>query len=402
MRSSDPTHVCNSLQSEDEISIEFVVQIRQKPPLTHQPAWVVSIRVIHAANARMSRVELPQHQRDPIDDKASLHHLAHDFQIGQHVDVESDAAIPINTCRCRYCGQPSVALESQSTFKSVSQLEDSPYIPLKREREQIPFSVATIGSATLVFAVFARLVPDASRAGHAEARAPASLPVSRLMSCDTVAADETEVSAARRSARHVIAPLGWEDLFFTARAFLVVTPLLKLLEHITCCGFLANVIFHSGNVFITVPAVLASMAQTGRTTHQSQSFLAEKLTADDPADAVPTFAIQTLLHWHSIFFLFLPPRLTETVIEQIPERPDIQLLFAPHRRVLVFVLKGSVEARRHAVAGAIITDPGRLGVSYPTWQFFKLILAAENTFKARVRHGFGGGWRFCDFVLWVF
>jgi hypothetical protein len=348
----------------------------------------------------MSRVELPQHQRDPIDGEASLHHLAYDFQIGQHVDVESDATIPIDTCRRKYCGQPSVALESQSTLKSVSQLEDSSYIPL--QRAQIPLVIIAIGSVTLVFAVFARLVPDASQARHAEARAPASLPMSRLMSGDTVAADETEVSAARRSTRHVIAILGREDLFFAAGAFLVVPPFLELCKSITCYGFVANVMFHPGSVLITVPAILANMTQTGRTAHQTHPFLPEKPTAYISTASVPMFAIQTLLHRHSILLLFLPPRLTETVIEKVPERPNIQLLFAPHRRILVFVLKGSMEARRHAVAGAIIADSRRLRISYPTWQFFEFIFAAENTVEERVRHGSGGGWRLCGFVLWVF
>jgi hypothetical protein len=350
----------------------------------------------------MSRVELPQHQRDPIDSKASLHHLAHDFQIGQHVDVESDATIPVNTCRCRDCEQASVALESQSTLKSISQLEDSPYIPLKREREQIPFSVAAIGSVTLVFAVFARLVPDASRASYAEASTSASLPVPRLMSCNTVAADETEVSAARRPTCYVIAPLGWEDLCLAARALLVVPPFLKLCKSITCCGFVANVIFHPGSVLITVPAFLAGMTQTRRAAYRTQPFLAEELTAYISTARIPMFTIQTLLHQHGILPLFLPPRLTETVIEKVPERPDVQLFLAPHRRILAFVLKGSMEARRHAVAGALIADSGRLGISYPTWQYFELILAAENTVEERVRHGFGGGWRLDGFVLWVF
>jgi hypothetical protein len=98
------------------------------------------------------------------------------------------------------------------------------------------------------------------------------------------------------------------------------------------------------------------------------------------------FAIQTLLHWHSILLQLLPPRLSKLLVKEIPEHPDIQPLFAPHRRVLIFVLKGGVEARLHPVTGASIADAG---LSYPAWIEFELIFAAKRTLKFRARHGAG-------------
>lgn len=79
------------------------------------------------------------------------------------------------------------------------------------------------------------------------------------------------------------------------------------------------------------------------------------------------FSVQTLLHRHSILFNFRLPRVTEVVVEQIPERPDIQLFFSACWRVLVFVFERSMEERRHAVACARIAGAGGLGVSYPAW-----------------------------------
>lgn len=112
------------------------------------------------------------------------------------------------------------------------------------------------------------------------------------------------------------------------------------------------------SVLIGGPAVTTSVALTALAKLQSETSLAKELTTYVSTARVAMFAIQAPLHRHGILFLFLLPRRTEVVVEKVPECPDIQLLLAPHRRVLVFVLKGSMEARRNAVTGARIADSG--------------------------------------------
>jgi len=279
---------------------------------------------------------------------------------------------------------------NRTAAKSVHKCEHSHYIPLM-------FVIVAIGSVILVFAVLARLVPDASRPRHAEARTSALLPMSRVVSGDTFAADEAEVGTARRPTRHVVAALAEEYLLLAVRALLVVLLFSEILEAIARCGCLTDVIpyAHNATAVIATPAIHARMAPRAIAPHHTHAFLAKKHTADDPAAAVTMLAIHTLLHRHGILFHFLRPRLTEVVVEKIPECPDVQLLFAPHRRVLVFVLEGGVELRHDAVAGASIADSRASYGTYPTWHFFKFVLAAKSAFEALVGHG---DW-YCRFQL---
>ena len=155
----------------------------------------------------------------------------------------------------------------------------------------------------------------------------------------------------------MIAPLSWEDLFLAARPLLIVAPFLELCENIiNCCCFLTGMVPRTGSIVNGGPASTASIALATLAALQTQAPLAEELSADRPTGGVLMFAVQTLFHRHSILFLFLPPRLTEAVVEKVHEHPEIELLFAPHRRILVFVLKGSVKLRSHGVAGASIAD----------------------------------------------
>lgn len=188
----------------------------------------------------------------------------------------------------------------------------------------------------------------------------------------------------------MVASFGLENNLFAARALLIMLPFLKFFESINRRGFPASMRSGDGSIIIAGPASPASMALAARAKLQTQASLAKKLATDNPAGRVPMFAIQTIVNRHSILKLFPSPRLTELVIKQVPERPDIQLLFAPYRRVLVFVLKSSMEARRYAVAGASIAD-SRASLSYPTRQFFKLFLVAKDTFEVREWHDAGTG-----------
>lgn len=189
----------------------------------------------------------------------------------------------------------------------------------------------------------------------------------------------------------MIAPLSWEDIFLAARTFLIVAPFLKLCENvINCCCFLAGMVPRTGSIVTGSPASTASIALATLAALLTQASPAEKLSADTPTGGIPMFAVHTLLHRHSILFLFLSPRLTEAVVEKVQERPEIELLFAPHRRIMVFVLKGSIKARSHTVAGASIADSGA-SFSYPTRQFLKLFPVAKDTFEVRERHGAGTG-----------
>jgi hypothetical protein len=209
------------------------------------------------------------------------------------------------------------------------------------------------------------------------------------MSCNAVAADETEMSAARRPTRHVIAPLSLEDLFLAARANLIVASFMKLCQNIVdCCCFLAGMVSHADRIAVASPAFTASAALTALAKLQSEASLAEKSTTYIATLRVPMMAVQTLLYRHSILLLFLPPGLTEATVEKVRERPEIQFLLAPHRRVLIFMLEGSMKERCHTVAGAIIADSGA-SFSYPTRPFFEFILVAQDTFEVRERHGAG-------------
>lgn len=130
------------------------------------------------------------------------------------------------------------------------------------------------------------------------------------------------------------------------------------MESIVCWCFLAGMGSRTDSVLIGGPAITAGVALTALAKLQSETPRAKELTTYVSTARVAILAIQTPLHRHGILFLFLLPRLAKAVVEKIPERPDIELLFAPRGRILVFVLKGSMEPRRHVVAGAIIADPG--------------------------------------------
>ena len=165
----------------------------------------------------------------------------------------------------------------------------------------------------------------------------------------------------------MIASFGLKDDHLAARASLILLSLLKFFQSINSRGLLTDVRSQTGSISIAGPATLASVALAARAEHHAQASLAEEPTTDNPASGVPMFAVQTLLDWYSMLFNFRLPRLPEAVIEQVPERPDIQLLFAPCWRVLVFVFERSMEERRHTVACARIADAGGLRVSYPAW-----------------------------------
>jgi len=164
----------------------------------------------------------------------------------------------------------------------------------------------------------------------------------------------------------MVASFGLRNYPFAARALLIMLPFLKFSESISRRGFPASMGFGDGSIIIAASASPASMALAARAKLQTPASLAKKLATENSAGRVPMFTVQTLLDRDSVLKFLLPPRLTELVVKQVPVRPDIQLLFAPHRRILVFVLKGSVKLRSHGVAGASIADSGP-SFSYPTW-----------------------------------
>lgn len=189
----------------------------------------------------------------------------------------------------------------------------------------------------------ARLIPDDA----SEARAAAFLPMSRAMGSDAFAAYEAEVRAARRSAYHMITPVGLEDVLLATGALLIMSTSLELLTRVTPCKR-ANMGYRDDGVVVTHPTRSAGKALTPRTDLETAALLAEVRATNDSVRAIPMLAIQPVNRRRSILFPLSSPRICKPIFEQIAESLEVQLIRSPHRRVMMFVLERIDEQGFHA------------------------------------------------------
>lgn len=218
------------------------------------------------------------------------------------------------------------------------------------------------------------------------ARASTDSPMSRKVSCDFLPTDEAEVYAT--SADHVVAAASLGDVLLAARALLVVFPFDHVLKGILFVHCLAHMLVQPAHIL--VPVLLARPARTSRTAranHCSFSFLSQEHLAHLATLLIPVAAIQSLLDRRLVLAHLGAPLVLLVFVQQILERPVLELLPTPARGVGVFVHHGLLEERHDALPGAIVADA--LGALFgdPAWQRLPLLLVAEDAGEVCWAHG---------------
>jgi len=241
------------------------------------------------------------------------------------------------------------------------------------------------------YTVLAIVVPDHRLTSDAKTRAVAILPVSRATGGHLFAAEKAEVGLTRRNADHVVAACRLEYFFLAAGTLLIVSPFAQLLERILFQHLMTTVGLCAADVTAPRLAPPASVTMTQRAANRSRSLGTQIRTANTSVNAATMLAIQAGFYRRSVFAHLLSPCVLELIVEQVPEGPEVHLDIAPHRRILVLMLQGVVEARRYVVFCAPVANPA---VADPARQRFELVLAAEHALEVGFRHcvlvgGFG-------------
>jgi hypothetical protein len=388
----DLLQIPHSVTSVESVRGELIFEIRKIRHTVARISWFDLKPMKLMDDMPVSIAELSQDVGSIVQIKSDLPNFIHKGKVDGYVRVEVGTALPAGRWGHRRPVPGSGVIEFLCITRMVKDfdeaLEFNTLVKIRGwsisfvvgvEVSGIELQVALILATSI--AVLAIVVPEKRLTLDTKASATAFLPVSQAASDDLLAANKAEMGGTRWVADHVVATLPLEDLFLATGTLLVVLPFAHLLERV----FLHHLLTMMSLRAAARPALPASRAMTHRAANRPESPGPQIRAANIPVNAAALLAVHAGLHRHVIILQLLRPRGQKISIEQVPECPDVENNFPKHHWVVVLVLEGLVEARRHTFLGAFVADPAV--VVDPARQRFELAVAADHAFEVGFRHG---------------